>query len=199
MYINDKTDKDFIKRLWEARANDDSRMESGSLNDGCHFGILFDPLFDDINETLLFRQNGKGVEVCVKYDELPYWGPVGCEESVYGNYSEKIKLKIDIIERIQLLRQLEEHRLAVWNYDGRDSRNHKHSSTTCILSFAGNEDTNYMWKHIDETLVPTSHLKDFIDNRFMDSDERRNRWLLCFSAITTFVAMLTLFIAAIKK
>ena len=198
MYIINKTDKDFIKRLWAARASDYKRMESGCLDDGCHFGLLFDSLFDDINNTLLFRQNGNRVEVCVKYDELPSWGPVGSKDMVYGNYSEKIKLKIDIIERIQLLRQLEEHRLAVWNYDGQDSRNNKPNSNDWIASFAGNGDTDYLIKHLNETFVPTRHLKGFIDNGFMDSDEVRNRRLLCFSVITTFVAILTLLIAAIK-
>ena len=99
-------------------------MESGNLDDGCYFGLLFDSLFDDINETLLFQQNGNVVKVCVKNDELPHWGSVGSKESVYGNYSEIIKLKVDIIERIQLIRQLEEHRLAVWNYDGRYVKKH---------------------------------------------------------------------------
>lgn len=198
MYINDKTDKDFIKRLWEARTTDDNRMESGSLDDGCHFGLLFDSLFEDINETLLFRQNCNGVDVCVKYDELPSWGPVGSEESVYGNYSEKIKLKIEIIERIQLVRQLEEHRLAVWNNDGRDGRNHKPDSNERITSFAGNEDADIILKHINETLVPTKHLKKFIDNKFKDDDELRNRKLVWFSFITMIAAIATLFITAIK-
>ncbi len=198
MYINDKTDKDVLKRLWEARATDNSRMESGRLDDGCHFGLLFDSLFDDINDTLLFRQNGNRVEVCVKYNELPSWGPVGSAEAVYGNYSEEIKLKVEIIERIQLLKQLEEHRLAVWNYDGQDCRNNKPDSNDWIISFSGNEDADYLIKHINETLVPTRHLKAFIDNGFMDSDDVRNRRLLSFSAITTFVAIMTLLITIIK-
>ena len=198
MYINDKTDRLFLKRLWESRAVDDKRMESGCLNDGCHFGLLFDSLFDDINETLLFRQHGNGVEVCVKYDELPSWGPVGCEESVYGNYSETIKLKVEIIERIQLIRQLEERRLVVWNYDGRDGRIHKLNSNDWIASFAGNEDADFILKHINETLVPSRHLKDFIDNKYMDSDEVRNRKIIRNSAITTLIAIMTLLVAIIK-
>ena len=198
MYINDKSDRIFLKRLWKSRIVDEKRMESSSLDDGCHFGLLFDSLFDDINGTLLFCQSNGGVSVFVDYNNMKKWGPVGSKEMVYGNYSERIKLNVEIIERIQLLRQLEEHRLAVWNYDGRDSRNYKHSSTTCISSFCGSADADFMLKHINETLVPTRHLKDFIDNKFMDSDERRNRWLLCFSAITTFAAILSLLIVAIK-
>ena len=93
---------------------------------------------------------------------------------------------------------MEEHRLAVWNYDGQDCRDNKPNSNDWITSFAGNDDADYLIKHINETFVPTRHLKNFIDNGFMDSDEARNRRLLRFSAITTFVAILTLLIAAIK-
>ena len=197
MYVNDKTDRIFLNRLWKARTTDEKRMKSGSLDDGCHFGLLFDSLFDDINESLLFQQNGNGVMVCVKNDELPYWGPVGSKESVYGNYSEKIKLKVEIIERIQLIRQLEEHRFAVWNYDGRDERNSKPDSNDWITSFAGNEDAGFILRHINETLVPTRHLKVFIDNGFMDSNDVHSRRMLCLSAITTLIAM-TLLVAIIK-
>lgn len=184
MYINDKTDKEFLIRLWRAKVEDDKKMESGRLDDGCHFGILFDSLFDDINETLFFQQNAQKIDVYADSKIFKQWGPVGSKEMVYGLYSEEIKLKIDIIERIQLLRQLEEHRLAVWDYDGRDSREYKHSSTVCISSFYGNEDAAYIQKHLNETLVPTKHLKRFIDNKYKDSDELRNRRLVWFSFIT---------------
>lgn len=198
MYINDKTDKEFLIRLWRAKVEDDKKMESGRLDDGCHFGILFDSLFDDINETLFFQQNAQKIDVYADSKIFKQWGPVGSKEMVYGLYSEEIKLKIDIIERIQLLRQLEEHRLAVWDYDGRDSREYKHSSTVCISSFYGNEDAAYIQKHLNETLVPTKHLKRFIDNKYKDSDELRNRRLVWFSFITMIAAIATLFITAIK-
>ncbi len=198
MYINDKTDKEFLIRLWRAKVEDDKKMESGRLDDGCHFGILFDSLFDDINETLLFQQNAQKIDVYADPKIFKQWGPVGSKEMVYGLYSEEIKLKIDIIERIQLLRQLEEHRLAVWDYDGRDSREYRHSSTVCISSFYGNEDAAYIQKHLNETLVPTKHLKRFIDNKYKDSDELRNRRLVWFSFITMIAAIATLFITAVK-
>lgn len=198
MYINGKKDKEFLIRLWRAKVEDDKKMESGRLDDGCHFGILFDSLFDDINETLLFQQNAQKIDVYADQKKFKQWGPVGSKEMVYGLYSEEIKLKIDIIERIQLLRQLEEHRLAVWDYDGRDSREYRHSSTVCISSFYGNEDAVYIQKHLNETLVPTKHLKRFIDNKYKDSDELRNRRLVWFSFITMIAAIATLFITAIK-
>ena len=174
-------------------------MRKGDLNDGCHFGLLFDSLFDDINETLFFSQNSDGIRVFIDPNSMKKWGSVGSKEMVYGLNSEKNKMKVEIIERIQLLRQLEEHRLAVWSYDGRDSRNYKHTSTAHIISFGGNEDAEYMRKHINETLVPTKHLKDFVDNGFMDKDERRNRRMLCFSAITTCVAIITLLVALVSN
>ena len=198
MYINGKKDKEFLIRLWRAKVEDDKKMESGRLDDGCHFGILFDSLFDDINETLLFQQNAQKIDVCADPKKFKQWGPVGSKEMVYGLYSEEIKLKIDIIERIQLLRQLEEHRLAVWDYDGRDSREYRHSSTVCISSFYGNEDAAYIQKHLNETLVPTKHLKRFIDNKYKDGDELRNRRLVWLSFITMIVAIATLFITAVK-
>ena len=198
MYINGKKDKEFLIRLWRAKVEDDKKMESGRLDDGCHFGILFDSLFDDINETLLFQQNAQKIDVYADQKKFKQWGPVGSKEMVYGLYSEEIKLKIDIIERIQLLRQLEEHRLAVWDYDGRDSREYRHSSTVCISSFYGNEDAAYIQKHLNETLVPTKHLKRFIDNKYKDGDELRNRRLVWLSFITMIVAIATLFITAVK-
>lgn len=198
MYINDKTDKEFLIRLWRAKVEDDKKMESGRLDDGCHFGILFDSLFDDINETLLFQPNAQKIDVYADQKKFKRWGPVGSKEMVYGLYSEEIKLKIDIIERIQLLRQLEEHRLAVWDFDGRDSREYRHSSTVCISSFYGNEDAAYIQKHLNETLVPTKHLKRFIDNKYKDGDELRNRRLVWLSFITMIVAIATLFITAVK-
>jgi len=198
MYINDKTDKKLLRRLWKARIADEKRMKKGDLDDGCHFGLLFDSLFDDINETLLFQQNAQKIDVYADQKKFKQWGPVGSKEMVYGLYSEEIKLKIDIIERIQLLRQLEEHRLAVWDYDGRDSREYRHSSTVCISSFYGNEDATYIQKHLNETLVPTKHLKRFIDNKYKDGDELRNRRLVWLSFITMIVAIATLFITAVK-
>lgn len=173
-------------------------MKSGNLDDGCHFGILFDSLFDDINETLLFQQNAHKIDVYADPKKFKKWGSVGSKEMVYGLYSERNKLKIDIVERIQLLRQLEEHRLAVWVYDGRDSREYRHSSTVCISSFEGNEDAVYIQKHLNETLVPTKHLKRFIDNKYKDGDELRNRRLVWLSFITMIVAIATLFITAVK-
>lgn len=198
MYINGKTDKKFINRLWRSRAIDDKKMKSGNLDDGCHFGILFDSLFDDINETLLFQQNAHKIDVYADPKKFKKWGSVGSKEMVYGLNSERNKLKIDIVERIQLLRQLEEHRLAVWVYDGRDSREYRHSSTVCISSFEGNEDAVYIQKHLNETLVPTKHLKRFIDNKYKDGDELRNRRLVWLSFITMIVAIATLFITAVK-
>lgn len=198
MYINDKTDKELLRRLWKSRIADEKRMKKGDLDDGCHFGILFDSLFDDINETLLFQQNAHKIDVYADPMKIKKWGPVGSKEMVYGLYSEEIKLKIDIIERIQLLRQLEEHRLAVWDYDGRDSRDYRHSSTVCISSFYGNEDAAYIQEHLNETLVPTKHLKEFIERDFMDNEEHRNRKMLCRSNITMWVAVLTLVVAIIS-
>lgn len=198
MYINGKTDKKFLNRLWRSRAIDDKKMKSGNLDDGCHFGILFDSLFDDINETLLFQQNAHKIDVYADPKKFKKWGSVGSKEMVYGLNSERNKLKIDIVERIQLLRQLEEHRLAVWVYDGRDSREYRHSSTVCISSFEGNEDAVYIQKHLNETLVPTKHLKRFIDNKYKDGDELRNRRLVWLSFITMIVAIATLFITAVK-
>ena len=198
MYINGKTDKKFLNRLWRSRAIDDKKMKSGNLDDGCHFGILFDSLFDDINETLLFQQNAHKIDVYADPKKFKEWGSVGSKEMVYSLNSERNKLKIDIVERIQLLRQLEEHRLAVWVYDGRDSREYRHSSTVCISSFEGNEDAAYIQKHLNETLVPTKHLKRFIDNKYKDGDELRNRRLVWLSFITMIVAIATLFITAVK-
>lgn len=198
MYINGKTDKKFLNRLWRSRAIDDKKMKSGNLDDGCHFGILFDSLFDDINETLLFQQNAHKIDVYADPKKFKKWGAVGSKEMVYGLNSERNKLKIDIVERIQLLLQLEEHRLAVWVYDGRDSREYRHSSTVCISSFEGNEDAVYIQKHLNETLVPTKHLKRFIDNKYKDGDELRNRRLVWLSFITMIVAIATLFITAVK-
>lgn len=198
MYINDNTDRFFLKRLLESKIADEERMKKGDLDDGCHFGTLFDSLFDDINETLLFQQNAHKIDVYADPKKFKKWGPVGSKEMVYGLNSEENKLKIDIIERIQLLRQLEEHRLAVWVYDGRDSREYRHSSTVCISSFYGNEDAAYIQKHLNETLVPTKHLKRFIDNKYKDGDELRNRRLVWLSFITMIVAIATLFITAVK-
>lgn len=198
MYINGRTDKKLLRRLWETRVADEKKIKNNKFDDGCHFGILFDSLFDDINNTLLFCKKEDGVNVYVDHRKMKKWGPVGSKENVYGTYSEEIKLKVEIIERIQLLRQLEEHRLAVWDYDGRDSREYRHSSTVCISSFYGNEDAAYIQKHLNETLVPTKHLKRFIDNKYKDVDELRNRRLVWFSFITMIVAIATLFITAVK-
>ncbi len=199
MYINDKIDKELLRRLWKSRIADEKRMKKGDLDDGCHFGLLFDSLFDDINETLYFSLNSDGIRVFIDPNSMKQWGPIGSKEMIYGLNSEENKIKFEIVERIQLLRQLEEHRLAVWVYDGRDSRNHKSSSTDLVCSFGGNEDAEYIRKHINETFVPTKHLKDFVDNSFMDKDERRNRRMLCFSAITTGVAIITLLVALVSN
>lgn len=198
MYINDNTDRIFLKRLLESKITDEERMKKGDLDDGCHFGLLFDSLFDDINETLFFSLNSDGIRVFIDPNSLKKCGSVGSKEMVYGRNSEKNKMKVEIIERIQLLRQLEEHRLAVWNYDGRDNRNYKHSSTAHIASFSGNKDADYIQKHINETLVPTKHIKRFIGNKYKDSDELRNRRIVWFSFITMIAAIATLFITAIK-
>lgn len=198
MYINGKTDKKFLNRLWRSRAIDDKRMKSDNLDDGCHFGLIFDSLFEDINDTLLFCHNNKGVSVYVDQKKIKKWGQVGSKEMVYGLNSERNKLKIDIVERIQLLRQLEEHRLAVWVYDGRDSREYRHSSTVCISSFEGNADAVYIQKHLNETLVPTRHLEEFIKRDFMDNEEHRNRKMLRSSNITMWVAILTLLFAIVS-
>lgn len=197
MYITDKTDELFLKRLWNSRVDDEKKMNSGKLDDSCSFGIFFDSLFEDINETLCFRRRDNVIDVLINHKEMPYWGPVPSEDWAYGDTSERNKLKIEIIERVQLLRQLEDHRLAVWSYDGRVSSESKHSSTYNIISFGGNENAKYLMQHINETFAPTNHLKNFIDNGFMDNDEKRNRKLLRQSAITTGAAILTLLISVI--
>ena len=94
MYINDNTDRFFLKRLLESKIADEERMKKGDLNDGCHFGILFDSLFDDINETLLFLQNAHKVDVYADPKKFKKWGSVGSKEMVYGLNSEENKLKI---------------------------------------------------------------------------------------------------------
>ena len=198
MYINNETDKDFIKRLWESQVNDVKRMNSGKLTDTCFFGIFFDSLFEDINETFYFKQSDNTIDVCINDKEMPYWGPVASEDWAYGNASEKNKMKVEIIERIQLLRQLEEHRFAFWSYDGRVGSEYKHSSTAHIFSLGGNENADYMLRHFNETFIPTMSLKVFINNGFMDNDEQRNRKLLRRSNITMWVAVLTLVVAIVS-
>ena len=74
MYINDKIDKELLRRLWKSRIADEKRMKKGDLDDGCHFGLLFDSLFDDINETLYFSLNSDGIRVFIDPNSIWLFG-----------------------------------------------------------------------------------------------------------------------------
>lgn len=65
MYINGKTDKNLLRRLWNSIVTDEKRMKKSDIDDGCHFGLFVDSLFDDINETLFSSLNSDGIRVFI--------------------------------------------------------------------------------------------------------------------------------------
>lgn len=105
---------------------------------------------------------------------------------------------MEIIERIQLLRQLEEHRFAVWSDDGRDIFSLKPSASDCIFSLYNNEEAEYIRKHLGDTFIPTENLKEFIAHGYMDNNEYWNIRMLIVSEITLVIALATMLIAIIK-
>lgn len=171
MYIRDISDKELLKSLLKAREMDEAKMQSGELNDTCHFGLTLTDMFKDIHPSISFLVADSTVYIKVDRKELPYHGEFLSKEETYGNFADMIKIKLDVIERLKLIRQLEELRMGIWVF----SAQHKvdidamYSDKLCYID--DSSDVQYISKHLEDSFVATDELKHFIDNGFKSDDE----------------------------
>ena len=193
MYIQDVSDKELLRSLIKAREMDEARMQSGELNDTCHFGLTLTDMFKDIHPSISFLVANSTVYIKVDRNELPYHGEFMSKEATYGNFADMIKIKLDVIERLKLIRQLEESRMGIWVFSAQQKVDidAMYSDKLCYIDDPA--DVQYMSKHLEDSFVATSELMHFIDNGFKSDDEVHYKWTMRLAWVSIAVALVSAF------
>lgn len=193
MYIQDISDKELLKSLMKAREIDEAKMQSGELNDTCHFGLTLTDMFKDIHPSISFLVANKTIYIKVDRNELPYHGEFLSKEATYGNFADMIKIKLDVVERLRLIRQLEDSRMGIWVFSAQQKVDIDalYSDKLCYIDDP--DDVQYISKHLEDSFVATKELKHFIENDFKSDDEVRYKWTMRLAWISIAVALLSAF------
>lgn len=173
MYIRDSADKELLKKLLKRRQQDEERMLSGKLEDSCHFGLSFTELFEDINKSINFTQSNGNLFICIDNDELPYHGTFHSKEGTYGSFADKVKIKLDVIERLKLIRQVDEARMGIWVFSAQRDAAYDTLPGDKLCRLTSKDDIQYIVQHLAMTFIATDELKHLIGNHFITDEEIR--------------------------
>lgn len=193
MYISDVSDKELLKSLVKAREVDEAKMQSGELNDTCHFGLTLTDMFKDIHQSISFLKVQGVIYIKVNTKELPYHGEFMSKEATYGNFADMIKIKLDVLERLKLIRQLEEARMGVWVFSAQQKFDIDAMNNDKLCYLDDPDDIQYMSKHLEDSFVATNELKHFIENNFKTDEEIRHIRTMWAAWISIAIAFLSVF------
>lgn len=164
-------DKKFLEQLVSKRQSTESVAVSQRNCEGFELGFHFEDIFKDIEPTILVETAGGEVYIKVDPTCIPQNGKHS--DNVYLHHNHTLDLQVRVLQRIALLRQLEDNRYIIWINNGHRTVNVdiKHK----VFYLANEEDKQYVQKRYNYMVVATPELIELVKHKFRDIEERRFR------------------------
>lgn len=162
-------DKTFLKKLVDKRLSTEAIAVSKRNCEGFEWGLHFEDIFKDIEPTILFEPAGGEVNILIDSQSIPLNG--NHRDNVYLHHNHILELQVRVLQRIALLRQLEENRYIIWINNGYRTTNIdiKHK----VFYLANDDDKQYVQMRYNNVAVATPELIRFVKNKYRDTEERR--------------------------
>lgn len=180
------SDQALVKRLVEKRKRVQSVPPEKRNSELDGWGILFLDLFRDINDSLSFSVVNGTVNVHIGDDTVPHGKDFN--EDTYLHYNQTMDLQVKVLQRLLLLRQLEENRLIVWINSGKRMANYNFEDVFFYL--INEDDCNLVREKFNYEAVATKDLIDYFENGFKSTDDLRFEKTFCISKISLGVAII---------
>lgn len=151
------------------------------------WGICFLDLFRDINNSISFSTTEGSVFVHVGDDTIPHGKDFN--EEAYMHYNQTMDLQVKVLQRLLLLRRLEEERLIVWINSGKQSANFNFEDK--IFYLINEEDKQFVINKFNYEAIATEELVELVNNNFNSTEDRRFRKSMIASWTAIAVAVIT--------
>ena len=164
------SDQLLVKELVERRQRVQSIPPEKRNSELDGWGILFLDLFRDINDSLSFSIDNGSVNVHIGDDTIPHGKDFN--EEIYMHYNQTMDLQVKILQRLLLLRQLEENRLIVWINSGKRTANFNFEDVFFYL--INEEDRKLVQEKFNYEATATEELVELVKNGFIDDETKRH-------------------------
>lgn len=192
------SDQQIIRALVKQRESTQSVSPENRKEDQYRWGIHFLDLFRDINDSISFSLVDGSVNVHVGDDTIPHGKDFN--EETYMHYNQTMDLQVKILQRMLLLRRLEEERLIVWVNSGKRSANFNYEDQFFYL--INEEDKKLVREKFNYEAVATEELVELVKNDFKSTDDIRFKKNMVASwtaiGIAFFSSVASLIISIIK-
>lgn len=164
-------DKEFLKELVGKRLSTEKISVTERKNGSFEWGLHFEDIFKDIEPTILIELVDSEVNIKVDPNCIQQNGKR--TDNVYLCHNHILDLQVRVLQRIALLRQLEENRYVIWVNNGHRTVNNdiKHK----VFYLVSEEDKQYIQKRYNYMVVAMPELIELVKNKFRDMEERRYR------------------------
>lgn len=180
------SDQPLVKELVERRLRVQSIPPEKRNSELDGWGVLFLDLFRDINDSLSFSIANGSVNVHIGDDTIPHGKDFN--EETYMHYNQTMDLQVKVLQRLLLLRQLEENRLIVWINSGKRTANFNFEDVFFYL--INEEDRKLVQEKFNYEAVATEELVELVKNGFIDDDTKRHNQSITVAWAGIIVALL---------
>lgn len=180
------SDQPIVKELVERRQRVQSIPPEKRNSELDGWGVLFLDLFRDINDSLSFSIANGSVNVHIGDDTIPHGKDFN--EETYMHYNQTMDLQVKVLQRLLLLRQLEENRLIVWINSGKRTANFNFEDVFFYL--INEEDRKLVQEKFNYEAVATEELVELVKNGFIDDDTKRHNQSITVAWAGIIVALL---------
>jgi len=181
------SDYKIIRSLVEQREKTQSVTPENRKEDQYRWGLHFLDLFRDINDSISFSMSEGSVYVHVGHDTIPHGKDFN--EETYMHYNKTMDLQVIVLQRLLLLRRLEEERLIVWVNSGKISANFNDEDRMFYL--INEEDKKFVQSRFNYEAVATVDLAELVKNNFNSVEDRRFKKSMVASWTAIAVAIIT--------
>ena len=192
------SDQSFIRTLVNKRESTQQVAPDNRKEDQYRWGMHFLDLFRDINESISFSTVEGSVNVHVGEDTIPHGKDFN--EEVYLHYNQTMDLQVKVLQRLLLLRRLEEDRLIVWVNSGKRSANFNFEDVFFYL--INEEDKKLVREKFNYEAVATNELVELVKNNFKSTEDIRfkNNMIASWTAIAVaFLSSIASIVISILK
>lgn len=192
------SDQSFIRNLVNKRESTQQVAPDNRKEDQYRWGMHFLDLFRDINESISFSTVEGSVNVHVGDDTIPHGKDFN--EEAYLHYNQTMDLQVKVLQRLLLLRRLEEERLIVWVNSGKMSANFNYEDVFFYL--INEEDKKLVREKFNYEAVATNELVELVKNNFKSTEDIRfkNNMIASWTAIAVaFLSSIASIVISILK
>lgn len=166
------SDQPIVLTLVDKRKATQSISPAERMDEQYRWGIPFLELFRDINESVSFSFDNGDIYVHICDDTIPHGKDFN--EETYVHYNQTMDLQVKVLQRLLLLRRLEEERLIVWINSGKRSANFNFEDKFFYL--INEEDKKLVREKFNYDAVATEELVELVKRRFKSQDDIRHLW-----------------------